>query len=1208
MATVTNTGASTATGVYSAFGPDNSADVGCDPAHPQGSCDKYTTFFSSNPSPFFTDSTNYRYIHLKDQNGVVLNNLAPGQSGTFDVYYTASANGTANRPFTAASPDVPLGQQVFVQTAVGTVAVSTDPQMMPATVQPSTAKVGLLRKYHGEVYNDGPDTASGIAIGIQADSQNSGGVGFDQYETFNSSNPAPNPTENPDANGTRFISLPDIPAKSSITFDVFYTTAKNGFVQRNFFLRVPASDNDSNTSNNHYTVASSISDNAPDQLSATLLTVNGSSGTSFLVNDDPIVFEATQGDTKDRVSLKVQWASTVHPIWTDLDTGFAGAMVYNVHDGKYVLGTENYPIDSNVYFRAVASSPGKDDSASNEVGGFTIGSAKTHLPPTLFQIEGMQEQFLVFIAAYPLNFFAINPSQASGLAVRLQSSTTPEVEGSWTDVNGGNLTSLGSGAFNVRTGNYPAGSGIYFRTVASANNNVNSISNFVGPFQLTANTLPQVTITSPSGAGTDASPLQISNSAGKNFVFSATGADPNGSVQLMELFADANRKDSEIGSSASTTLNLSQGRHTLKAVATDNSEAKSYAEVVVQVAPAAGATSYSLSTSGDWNNAANWTPNGVPGPLDTANTGSNTVSIAANTHITVGTLMGGNLTGVDSSSMVTVTKTFSWTGGTISHATLEVASGAKGEIKARAGGPDFTLNAGTFINGGTITVDVDSFLTNNTGFHGKSTGSSLLDTGELSFNAPSLSDQTSDPILLAIIQSTITKKLQGLAAITIRGGTCHLNGVKIDLSGSSGRPGQTEAASNATSGLLLDGGVLDFGPLNQAGTVIGDVTVNTGTVTGSGAVIGNLTNNGGLIAPGHSSGILSVTGNYTQGANGTLLLEVAGNNANGPQYDQLQVGGVANLAGTLDVQASGGFTPQASDTFVPLSYGSTTGNFTGLSSNASLNMGTTGATVSILAPNPPTGRPANISTRMKVLTNEKVLIGGFIITGPNGSTKKVLIRGMGPTLGKLNVPGSLSDPLIELHYPDMSVVTNDDWGQAANHAQIPVGFQPDPKESALLVDLAPGAYTVIEKGAHGETGIGLTEIYDFDGSNTVVLANISTRGFIDTDDNVMIGGFIVDGTEPAQILVRGTGPSLAQYINGVMADPVLELHDGNGNVFLNDDWRETQQAEIQATTIPPSDNKEPAILATLVPGSYTAIVRGKDNTTGIGLVEAYKIK
>ena len=128
-------------------------------------------------------------------------------------------------------------------------------------------------------------------------------------------------------------------------------------------------------------------------------------------------------------------------------------------------------------------------------------------------------------------------------------------------------------------------------------------------------------------------------------------------------------------------------------------------------------------------------------------------------------------------------------------------------------------------------------------------------------------------------------------------------------------------------------------------------------------------------------------------------------------------------------------------------------------------------------------------------------------------------------------------------------------------------------------------------------------------SSSAKLANISTRGFIDTGDNVMIGGFIVGGGEPARILVRAIGPTLADFgVQGALADPVLELHDANGSSFDNDNWRESQESEIIATTIPPHNDREPAILATLVPGNYTAIVRGKNDTTGIGLVEAYNLQ
>jgi hypothetical protein len=211
-------------------------------------------------------------------------------------------------------------------------------------------------------------------------------------------------------------------------------------------------------------------------------------------------------------------------------------------------------------------------------------------------------------------------------------------------------------------------------------------------------------------------------------------------------------------------------------------------------------------------------------------------------------------------------------------------------------------------------------------------------------------------------------------------------------------------------------------------------------------------------------------------------------------------------------------------------------------------------------------------------------------------------------LSNFGVPGVLSDPLLEFHKPS-GTVTNDNWQDAANSGQIPASYRPgNIKESAILVDLAPGGYTVILKGAHGGTGVGLVEVFDLDSNPAVQLANISTRGFIDTGDNVMIGGFVVQGTEPSHILVRATGPSLHNAgLNGVLEDPTLELHDANGNVISNDDWRETQEAEILATTIQPQNNKEPAILATLVPGAYTAIVRGKNNTTGIGLIEAFTV-
>lgn len=383
-------------------------------------------------------------------------------------------------------------------------------------------------------------------------------------------------------------------------------------------------------------------------------------------------------------------------------------------------------------------------------------------------------------------------------------------------------------------------------------------------------------------------------------------------------------------------------------------------------------------------------------------------------------------------------------------------------------------------------------------------------------------------------------------------------------------------------------------------------------MSGSGAIIGDLTNDGGFVTPGHSTGMLGVTGSFTQTAAGALIMEAAGG-ANG-QFDQLLVGENAALNGNLVLHTIDAYLPLPNDPFAPMTYGSVTGSFSSITSNCSLNIAGAGLVVVVdpSKPNPPFGQPTNISTRMKVLTDDNVLIGGFIVTGPSGSTKKVLIHGLGPSLSSVHLSGLLSDPYLEFHYPDGTILTNDNWGDAPNKDQIPPGYElKDPKESVLILDLPPAVYTVIVKGAHGETGIGMTEVYDIDGNTTTSLSNVSTRGFVDTGDNVMIGGFIVSGNEPGTMLVKAPGPSLKNppaNLTGVLEDPMLELHDSNGNVITNDNWRESQESEIMATGMAPKDDKEPAILATLAPGVYTAIVRGKNETTGIAIVEAYRIK
>jgi len=243
---------------------------------------------------------------------------------------------------------------------------------------------------------------------------------------------------------------------------------------------------------------------------------------------------------------------------------------------------------------------------------------------------------------------------------------------------------------------------------------------------------------------------------------------------------------------------------------------------------------------------------------------------------------------------------------------------------------------------------------------------------------------------------------------------------------------------------------------------------------------------------------------------------------------------------------------------------------------------------------------ANISSRAVVQSGNDVLIGGFIITG---GQKLVLLRAIGPSL---NLPGKLSDPTLELYLGNQLLSTNDNWGTAANHVEIMnTGAAPtNAAESAILSSLSPGSYTFIVRGAGGATGIGVVEAYDLDRAVGSRLANISTRAAVQTGDNVLIGGFIVLGPDSLSVIVRGIGPSL--LLQNRMLDPTLELHDGNGGTLAsNDNWRATQEAAIIATTVPPVFDAEPAIVATLPPGNYTAILRGANNTTGVAVVEVY---
>jgi len=263
-----------------------------------------------------------------------------------------------------------------------------------------------------------------------------------------------------------------------------------------------------------------------------------------------------------------------------------------------------------------------------------------------------------------------------------------------------------------------------------------------------------------------------------------------------------------------------------------------------------------------------------------------------------------------------------------------------------------------------------------------------------------------------------------------------------------------------------------------------------------------------------------------------------------------------------------------------------------------------------------TGKELDISTRLRVETGQHVGIGGFIISG--STPKKVIVRALGPSLAQFGVPGVLQDPVLELYNAsNHRIAFNDNWKNAQQSEIQASGYAPgNDHEAAIVLTLAPGNYTAIVRGVNTTVGTALLEVYDLAQSSASLFTNISTRGVVGTDANVMIGGFILggglgaNGDGSSKVLVRALGPELTSFgIADALQDPKMDLFDGNGNLIAsNDNWRASQQAAIQATGLAPGDEREPAVLTTLIQGNWTAIVRGKNNTTGVGLIEVYRIQ
>ena len=450
---------------------------------------------------------------------------------------------------------------------------------------------------------------------------------------------------------------------------------------------------------------------------------------------------------------------------------------------------------------------------------------------------------------------------------------------------------------------------------------------------------------------------------------------------------------------------------------------------------------------------------------------------------------------------------------------------------------------------------------------------------------------------------------------------------------------------------------VNSGRLTMSGAMPNSPTaVGGGVLRGSGSV-GPLSVSTGFIQPTVTTNAirpLQIKGGANLGS-GVFRVDVFRNPS--PINNQLAVEGTVNLASSrLEVDSFFSFQPpQIGDTFVLISNDGTDaviGEFVGQPEGSEFTVGfssekrtfrisyiggdgndvvitrveptptptpTATATASgSPAPTPggsatPTPTPGggggptalgNIATRLRVETGDNVLIGGFIVTGTE--PKKVMLRAIGPSL---SFDGALANPQLQIFDGEGEPFgANDNWPDAANVEEIVASTIPPTHhlESAFVASFAPGSYTAVVSGVDGGTGIGLVELYDLDRAASSKLANIATRGVVQTGADVMIGGMIVLGDQPQRVIIRAIGPSLG--IEGNLLDPVLELYDSEGNlVQANDDWRTDQQADIEATTIPPTSDRESAIVRSLQAGAYTAIVRGAGETTGIAVVEVYAL-
>jgi hypothetical protein len=400
-----------------------------------------------------------------------------------------------------------------------------------------------------------------------------------------------------------------------------------------------------------------------------------------------------------------------------------------------------------------------------------------------------------------------------------------------------------------------------------------------------------------------------------------------------------------------------------------------------------------------------------------------------------------------------------------------------------------------------------------------------------------------------------------------------------------------------------------FGPeVSDAGLLANDNFINRAPLTGSAltAISYNLdaTIEGGEPNRPFANVRNTVWFKWTAPATANVTIDTTGTTVSGHFFAVYAGDSIQTLATVAENSSSN--TNATTDTF-PVAAGTT------YTISAGSTQQYSGTLVLTLTSAPAyTGSLLNLSTRMAVGTGNDVLIGGFILrNGP----KKVVIRAIGPSLAQSGISNTLSDPFLELHDAAGTLITqNNNWQDDPDQAGAiqASGLAPrDPRESAVIVTLPASSYTAIIRGVNNTTGVALVEVYDTEGTAAPAKAvNVSTRGFVSTGNSVMIAGFIVGGSSPAYVIIRGIGPSLAGFgVINVLQNPVLELYDAGGHRLITiDNWQDVSNyGQVVAAGLAPSDSRECALSTFLDPGAYTAVLRGLNNTTGVGLVEVYNL-